>query len=310
MQKVGTYQRIKVAPVTGALGAEIEGVDLSSPMDEELLSEVKRAFADHLVVFFRDQELSAAQFEAFGQQFGELSITYYVDPIEGSKFVHDLVRPAEARWGERNFGDNWHMDQTVRECPNGAFALYSLVCPEYGGDTLFANMYMAYETLSPDLQATCDRLTVMHSSSGLYGQDGTGGAGVKKPIDTSKLKLTGEALRRQLSAEQPHPLVIYHPVTGRKSLYHAGPYCVRFDGMTEEESRPLLDYLHQHASKPEFQCRFRWRKGSVALMDNTSARHYAVQDYAGFRREMLRLEMVGPRPVGPASEGGRHAAVG
>jgi taurine dioxygenase len=301
MLQMSTYERLSVTPICGALGAEVHGVDLGR-LDEASFAEIERAFADHLVLFFRDQNLTQQQFEAFGARFGQLSITYYVDPIEGSKFLQRLVRPADAKWGDRNFGDNWHADQTVRECPNAIFALYSIECPPYGGDTMFTNLYSAYEGLSPGMRSLCDRLIVMHSSRGLYGADGRGGAGVKKPMPVDKFSITPEQMRIQLAAETEHPLVIRHPVTKRKLLFVTGPYCVRFKDMTEEESQPLISYLHQHAVRPEFTCRFRWSKGAVALMDNRCTQHFAVQDYAGFRREMLRLEVEGARPVGPASE--------
>jgi taurine dioxygenase len=301
MQQVSTYERLVVKPISGALGAEVEGADLAR-LDETTFAEINRAFADHLVLFFRDQKLTQQQFEAFGARFGQLSITYYVDPIEGSTYLQRLVRPAEAKWGDRNFGDNWHADQTVRERPNAIFALYSIDCPPYGGDTLFSNLYLAYEALSPGMQSLCDTLTVMHSSRGLYGADGRGGSGVKKSMPVDKFNITPEQMRAQLAAETEHPLVIRHPVTKRKLLFVTGPYCVRFKDMTEEESLPLITFLQQHAVRPEFTCRFRWSQGAVALMDNRCLQHFAVQDYAGFRREMLRLEVEGTIPVGPANE--------
>lgn len=301
MQQLGTRERLAIKPISGALGAEVEGVDLAL-LDEHTFADIQRAFAEHIVLFFRDQKLTEAQFEAFGARFGKLSITYYVDPVPGSKYVHRLVRPAEAQWGDRNFGDNWHVDQTVRERPNAIFALYAIECPPYGGDTMFTNLYRAYDGLSRGMQALCDTLTVMHSSRGLYGVDGHGGPGVKKAMPVDKFNITPEQMRAQLAVETEHPLVIRHPVTKRKLLYVTGPYCVRFKDMTEEESLPLITFLHQHAVRPEYTCRFRWSAGTVALMDNRCAQHFAVQDYAGFRREMLRLEVEGEKPVGPANE--------
>lgn len=301
MQQVGKYERLIVKPMGGALGAEVSGVDLGN-LDAVTFAEISRAFADHLVLFFRDQQLTERQFEDFGSRFGQLSITYYVDPVPGSKFVHRLVRAADAKWSDRNFGDNWHIDQSIRERPNSIFALYSLDVPPYGGDTMFTNLYLAYEKLSPGMRALCDTLTVMHSSRGLYGADGQGGHGVRKPMPVDKFNITPEQMRAQLAAETEHPLVVRHPVTQRKLLYVTGPYCVRFKDMTEEESMPLIAFLHQHAVRPEFTCRFRWSSGAVALMDNRCSQHFAVQDYSGFRREMLRLEVEGARPSGPANE--------
>ena len=307
MQQIGRYEHIVVKPITGALGAEIEGVDLSKPLAPPVLDEIKRAFSDHLCIFFRDQDLDVESFGAFGSNFGELGITSYVDPVHGATKVHRIVREASATWDDRNFGDSWHIDQTTRPNPNPIFGLYSVEVPEYGGDTMFANLYMAYEKLSPALQKICDQLYVMHSASGLYGADGMGGPGLKKPMSAG-FHLSEEEKRAYLMREQRHPLVIRHPVTGRKSLYTAGAYCKRFDGMTEDESMPLIDYLYRHAGKPEFTCRFHWTKGAVAIMDNRSAMHFAVQDYSGVRREMLRLEVAGEDVIAAAAPANEAAA--
>jgi taurine dioxygenase len=304
MQDVGEYRRIRVSPTSGALGAEIDGVDLSRPLEPDVVGEISKAFADHVVLFFRDQSLSVSEFEACVAQFGPLERTDYGNPpAEGAKFADRIIRPAEAKWGERNFGDFWHSDQSIRPQPNVAFALYSVEAPSHGGDTLFANMQRAYEALSPGMRALADGLIVMHSQSGVYGKDGLGGAPDQKVLpDVKRIHLTPEEIRRRLATEIEHPLVVRHPSTGRKSLYHTGLYCVRFKDMTEEESRPLLNYLNSHAARPEFTTRFRWSAGSLALIDNIRARHYAVQDYAGQRREMLRVEIGGPAPTGPAIE--------
>jgi taurine dioxygenase len=298
------FRTIRVSPTSGALGAEITGADLSRPLAPDMLDEIKAAFEDHLVLFFRDQHLSLPAFEAFAAQFGPLERTDYGNPlVDGAAFADRIVRAAEVEPGERNFGDFWHIDQTIRACPNQAFALYAVDCPPYGGDTMFANMYLAYEALSPGMRAMCDQLIVMHSQSGVYGKDGLGGPGDRKALpDVKRVNLAPGEIRRRLATEIEHPLVIRHPRTGRRSLYHSGAYCVRFKDMTEEESRPLLDYLDQHAKRLEFTTRFRWSPGSLALISNTHLRHYAVQDYAGFRRELLRVEIAGPAPEGPATE--------
>jgi taurine dioxygenase len=297
----GTYRHITATPVSGALGAEICSVDLNA-IDAEIFAEIERALADHLVLIFRDQDMTPDSFERLGERFGNLSITYYVEPMEGTRKLQRLVREASAAWGDRNFGDNWHIDQSVREQPNAIFGLYAAEVPPFGGDTMFANLCLAYDTLSPGMQQLCDRLSVMHSSSGLYGPDGLGGSGYRKPMNRNAFNISDEKLRAQLAQETEHPLVTRHPVTGRKVLYHTGPYCVRLKDMTEDESRPLLDYLYQHAQRPEHTCRLRWEKGTVAIMDNRCLLHFAVQDYAGFRREMYRFEVEGERPVSVLGE--------
>ena len=301
MQQVGSYQRIAVKPIAGALGAEIQGANLKA-LDDETFAEIRRAFADHSVIFFKEQDLTAADFEAFGSRFGQLSITSYVPPLPGTTYIQHFLREASHKWGDRNFGDNWHADQTIREAPNTISALLSVESPPQGGDTMFASLYAAFERLSPALQDLCERLTLMHSATGLYGTDGTGGRGIKKPIDRPKFTLTDEQVREHLSKETPHPLIVVHPVTGRKILYISGPYAVRFDGMTEDESQPLIQYLYQHAQKPEFAMRWRWEKGQVAVWDNWACLHFGVQDYAGMRREMYRFEVEGVVPQGVRGE--------
>ena len=301
MQQVGSYERIRVKPVGGYLGAEIEGVDLAT-VDDETFAEIRRAFADHSVIFFRNQDLTALEWESFGARFGELSITSYVPPLPGTTKVQHFVREAEHKWGDRNFGDNWHADQTIRERPNLIAGLYSVESPPMGGDTMFCSLYAAFETLSPRLQELCEGLTLVHCATGLYGPDGNGGRGVKKAIDRPKFTLTDEQVREHLAAERLHPFIVFHPVTGKKILYISGPYAVRFDGMTEDESQPLIQFLYQHAQRPEFATRWRWEKGQVAVWDNWACMHFGVQDYAGMRREMYRFEVEGVVPVGPASE--------
>jgi taurine dioxygenase len=300
MQNIGKYDRITVKPIGGYIGAEISGVDLRS-LDDETFAEIRRAFADHLVIFFKDQDLAASDLESFGSRFGQLSITSYVPPLAGTTYIQHFLREAEHKWGDRNFGDNWHADQTIRTKPNTISGLYSVESPPMGGDTMWASLEAAFETLSPRLQELCEQLVLIHCATGLYGADGSGGRGVKKPIDRPKFTLTDEQVREHLAKETAHPLIINHPVTGKKILFISGPYAVRFDGMTEDESQPLIQFLYQHAQRPEFAMRWRWEKGQVAVWDNWACLHFGVQDYAGMRREMYRFEVEGEVPVGPAS---------
>ena len=296
------YSLIKVEPMAGHLGAEISGVDLAQ-LDDRTFAEIKRAWLENLVIFFRDQNVTAAIMESMGQRFGTLSITSYTNSVPGHQFAHCLVREAQVAKGERNFGDFWHMDQTVRPVPTAGFMLYAVDCPPYGGDTGFTSMYAAYDNLSDGMKALCDQLVAVHSPAGVFGADGHGGPG-KKPFfqpGTDKVySITPEQMREYLRQETEHPLVRIHPETGHKALMVTG-YCTRFRNMTEEESRPLLDFLMRHAIREDFTCRFRWRKGSLAVIDNRCMQHIAYQDYSGFRREMLRVEFVtADAPYGPA----------
>ena len=297
------YQHIEVRPVAGSLGAEIVGVDVSRPLDDACFREIHRAFNEYLVIFFRDQTLTPQSFGDFISRFGPLRNSPYSKPRADHPFVTDLVRRAEVPKGLRNVGDRWHSDNAPQERPSLGFALYCVEAPPFGGDTMFANLYNAYDNLSEEMKAMCERLIVLHSRSGVFGIDGRGGPGGKKPIVHTGMEeryVVDEQKIRDLAIETPHPLVCIHPDTGRKFLYITGDYAVRIQGMTVEESMPLINYLNQQVNRPENTCRFRWARGSVAILDNRCTQHYAVNDYAGFRREMMRLEIQGGRPYGPA----------
>jgi taurine dioxygenase len=297
------YRHIRVTPSGGVIGAEIGGVDVSQPVDDTVFAEIRRALNDHHVIFFRDQKLDAHGLAGFAKRFAPLTIVPYTQGVSDHPMVTRLYRPADVPVSERNIGDRWHSDQAARERPNMAFALYCVQAPPYGGDTLFASLCEAYDRLSLGMKEICAGLIGVHSLSGVFGPDGKGGGGTKKPLvhkgAESHYKID-ETLAAQLRAEVEHPLVRTHPETGRPILYVSGDYLIRFKGMTDLESAPLIAQLNQHAVRPEFTCRFRWRPGSLAILDNRCTQHYALNDYAGFVREMLRTEMEGERPFGPA----------
>jgi taurine dioxygenase len=298
------YRHIRVTPSGGVIGAQIDGVDVSRPLDEAVFAEIRQAFNDHYVIFFRDQQLDAPRLAAFAERFAALSIVPFTKAVAEHPMVTRLYRAAEIPTSERNIGDRWHSDQAARECPNMAFALYCVQAPPYGGDTLFASLCEAYERLSVPMKELCDRLIGIHSLSGVFGPDGMGsGGGGRKPLVHKGAEAhyrIDDSLAAQLRAEVEHPLVRTHAETGRPILYVTGDYLIRFKGMSDLESAALIAQLNQHAVRPEFTCRFRWQKGSLAVMDNRCTQHYAVNDYAGFAREMLRTEMEGERPFGPA----------
>lgn len=304
MVEVRSYSHIKVFPLAGSLGAEVEGVNLRT-MTKEVYDEVVQAWADHVVLFFRDQHLSGTEMEQVVARFGEPSIVHFVNPLEGTTYVNHLLRSAEATRGARNVGDRWHIDQSVRvESPIGFF-LQSVDCPPVGGDTMFCNLYLAYDYLSDGLKKLCEELIMIHSPTGAYGASGQERGGNKKSIvptggSRNMVKYSPEQMAAYINKETEHPLVSTHHLSGKKHLYITGDYCIRFKGWTQEESKPLIDYLHQLAARPEMTCRFRWSKGAVALIDNRAAMHFAINDYAGIRREMYRLQFQGPAPVGPA----------
>ena len=273
-------RHIEVRPIAGALGAEIHGVDLARRLDGEVVSEIRQAFLDQLVIFFRNQTLTPQQQLAFAQQFGE--------PIEYPQLKGlpecPLITPVIKREHERvNFGGVWHSDTAYLERPPMGSMLYALEIPPYGGDTLFANQYLAYETLSEGLKKTL---------AGLIGINTSTKADASKTRE-DRLRDAGAELKVLVGE---HPVVRTHPETGRKALYVNVGHTTGFKGWTEEESRPLLDHLFAHQVRPELTCRFRWAPGSLAFWDNRCAQHNPVNDYHGFRRVMHRVTLAGDRP--------------
>ncbi len=276
-------REIEVRRIAGALGAEVFGVDLAQPLADSQAAALRRAWLEHLVIFFRDQPLAPAQFMAFAGRFGEPVDYPYLKGLDGFPRITEVKKLEHERM---NFGGVWHSDTAYLELPPMASLLIAREIPPYGGDTLFANMYLAYESLSERMRQLLDGLTAVNSSAK---------ADASKTRE-DRIRSDGRAdARAELVAE--HPVVRTHPETGRKALYVNPGHTVRFCGMTEEESQPLLDFLFRHQVRPEFTCRFVWRPGSIALWDNRCAQHNPVNDYHGFRRVMHRITLAGTRPA-------------
>jgi alpha-ketoglutarate-dependent taurine dioxygenase len=273
---------IEVRPVAGAIGAEIFGVDLSCDLPTETIGAIRRALLDHLVIFFRNQELSPAQFLTFANHFGEPIEYPFVRGLNGFPMITPVVKLEHETV---NFGGVWHADTTYLAEPPMATMLYAREVPPYGGDTLFANMYLAYELLSPGMRALLDRLVGVSDSAKADGS--------RTREDRVRDHPAADTAKR-LIAE--HPVVRTHPETGRKALYINPAHTAHFKDMTIEESAPLLLYLFRHQQQPEFSCRFRWEKGSLAFWDNRAAQHNAINDYHGFRRVMQRITLKGDKP--------------
>jgi taurine dioxygenase len=281
---------LAVHPVAGALGAEISGVDLSKPLDDTLFAELRRAWLEHLVVFFRDQDLSPAQFLAFARRVGTpveypfvKGLDEYPEIIPVLKLAHEKI----------NFGGIWHSDTTYLEAPPMASMLIAREVPPAGGDTEFANMYRAYETLSDGMKHLLDGLVAVNSSAN---------ADVSRTREDRLKDSARDDARKEYVAT--HPVVRVHPETGRRALYVNVAHTVRFEGMTNEESAPILAYLYRWQVRPELTCRFRWRPGSIALWDNRCAQHNAINDYPGSRRLMHRITLAGDTPKGVREGGG------
>jgi taurine dioxygenase len=273
---------LDVRPIAGALGAEIHGIDLASELDSGTVAAIRRALLDHLVIFFRDQELPPDRFLGFARRLGTPVEYPLVKGIEG---YPEIIRVAKLEHETVNFGGIWHSDTTYLETPPMGTMLVAREVPPVGGDTLFANMYLAYETLSDGMKRLLDGLKGVSTS---LKADAT-----RTREDRIKSDPTTQS-RQELIAE--HPVVRTHPETGRKALYVNVAHTVRFAGMTEDESAPILRYLFQHQVRPEFTCRFTWRAGSLAFWDNRAAQHNPVNDYHGYRRVMHRITLAGDRP--------------
>lgn len=281
------YRGFEVELLCGAGGAEIAGVDASRPLGAEVVAELRRALAAHCVIFLRDQDLTPEQQKAFARHFGPLAQTPFIKPLDGHPEMMRIVREADET-KKQNFGGRWHSDMTFSPEPVLGTCLYARESPAVGGDTIWTNQMLAFEALSPALQKTLEGLRVMHSAKRSYGPQGTY---ADDDLKSMRIQASEEALK-----EQAHPCIRTHPESGRKILFVNWVYAIRFEGMTEEESAPLLDFLNRHSQRPEFQIRFRWRKGSLALWDNRSTQHIAVNDYPGYRRVMDRVTIAGDKP--------------
>ncbi len=283
------HETIEVKPLAGALGAEIFGVDLALPLGNQTFAEIHRAFVDHQVIFFRGQKLTPEQHKSFSAKFGQLEITRFVKSIEGYPEIIPVVKEAEDS-GKFNFGGTWHSDMTFLAEPPLGSLLYAKDVPAYGGDTLWANMYRAYESLSPGMRRMLDGMVAVHSAARAYGPRG---AYAKAGNQTKSMQIDPS---EAADAEMEHPVVRTHPDSGRKCLFVNPVYTIRFKDMTVRESRPLLDFLNEHAVQPNNTCRFRWETGSLAFWDNRCTQHFALNDYDGQRREMHRTTIMGTRP--------------
>jgi taurine dioxygenase len=271
-----------VQRVAGSLGAEIRGVDLARDLDESLAARIRQVFLEHGVIFFRNQELAPAQFLRFAQAMGEPVEYPFVKGVEGYPVIIEVKKLEHER---TNFGGIWHSDTTYLDQPPMGSMLLARELPPFGGDTLFASQYAAYEALSEGMRKLLDPLRAISSSAK---------ADVSKTRE-DRIASDGRADARK-DYVAAHPVVRTHPETGRKALFVNVAHTVRFDGMTEEESAPLLQFLFQHQVRPEFTCRFAWQPGSLAFWDNRCVQHNPVNDYHGHRRLMHRITLAGDTP--------------
>jgi taurine dioxygenase len=289
---VGAYRHIEVRPVAGALGAEIHGADLAK-LDDATFAEIKAAWLEHLVVFFRRQNITPAQQVAFAKRFGPIHHHPY---MKGMDDYPDILEIIKEEGDTKAFGEVWHTDQAFNPKPAMATILYAKETPDAGGDTMFANMYLAYETLSQPMKrmlAGVKGWNVGDRKKLMQGNGGTERAGNYAGNEKMSAKLRDPG---DLQTESAHPLVRTHPETGRKAIYISN-HTQTLEGFRIAEARPIIDFLRTHAVEPEHTCRFRWEVGSLAIWDNRCTQHRALNDYQGKRRRMHRITIAGDVPV-------------
>lgn len=283
-EKRCTYQGFTARPVSGALGAVISGIDLREDLPPATVSDLREALRDHCVIFFRDQDISAADQKRVAQYFGELFMHPNFSGRSDDPAVVDIVRqPDDAMV----VGQQWHSDTTMMSAPPLGSVLYAIEVPPYGGDTMFANQYMAHDALSAGMRRLLDGVLAVHSDRN--------SAGPNNPRNAHRAtKVRSDAAWQETC--NVHPVLRTHPETGRKALFVNEATTVGLEDMTAEESWPLLRYLFDHGHRPEFTCRFQWQAGSVAVWDNRCTKHIALNDTRGYCRIMRRVQIAGDEP--------------
>lgn len=270
---------MQIKPLAAHCGAEITGADVRT-IDDAGLAAIRTALAETGVVLLRDQQLTPEDHIAFARRWGDIDVNNYF-PANGGYPEIAEVRKAETQFV--NIGGGWHTDHSYDAVPAMGSILVARELPPVGGDTLFTNLGAAYESLSDGLKATLATLRAVHSADHIYGPDGV----------YSKTDQAADLKGHDIHANAVHPAVIRHPVSGRKILYVNPAFTLHFEGWTREESQPLLQYLYSVAMREEFQCRLQWQPGSVAVWDNRSTWHLAMNDYHGHKRLMHRITISG-----------------
>ena len=278
------YETIEVHPLSTHVGAEIRGVDLGGDLSEKTIAEIKHAFHEAGMVVFHDQNLTPEQHIAFARHIGDINVNRFFASLEGYPEIAEVLKEPHH---EKNIGGGWHTDHTYDQAPALGSALLAREVPSTGGDTLFAHMAAVFDSLSDGLKDMLRTMKARHSSRHVFGASRYVTKEQQKEWE-GRMKNADAALQ-----DAVHPVVITHPESGREVLYVNGGFTLGFEGWTDEESKPLLDYLYSVAVRPEFTCRLAWRKGSLALWDNRSTWHYALNDYPGERRYMHRITIEG-----------------
>jgi len=277
------FETIEVSPLSPALGGIISGVDIAAGVSDEQFADIRQAFIDYSVIFFRDQQITPDQHIEFARRWGEINVNRFFQAVDSHPIIAEVRKEADQK---ANIGAEWHTDHSYDEVPAMGSILYAREVPTVGGDTLFASMYAAYDALSDGLKQMLSTMNAEHSSRHVFGEV----AYADRDLDDlgSRLGNTDAATQDSI-----HPVIIRHPLSGRPALYVNGDFTVKFENWTQEESQPLLDYLYAHARQNEFTCRFHWQQGSMAIWDNRATHHCALNDYHGERRLMHRITIDG-----------------
>ena len=282
------YQHIEVEPVSGSVGAVLHGVDLGN-LDDQTFDEVHQAWMEHCVVFFRDQAITPEQQIAFARRIGDIHFHPYMRGLDEHPEILEIVKEPNDGY---TFGSVWHTDQMFNPQPAMATMLYAKEVPARGGDTMFSNQYLAYETLSAPMRDAISAIRTFNVGDG-FRRDSEKSSRAERyasnPIMQAKIRDPGN-----VPTEAAHPLIRTHPETARKVLY-IGNHTQTLDGFDEKEANVLIDFLRNHSAQPEFTCRFRWEVGSLALWDNRCVQHQALADYND-RRRMHRITIAGDTP--------------
>jgi taurine dioxygenase len=282
------YRHLDVQKIAGSLGAEVRGVDLSKDVSEEVLAEIRAALLDNLVIAIRDQSITPAQQLAFARRWGEIHLHPFMQGMDDYPEILKIVkRPTD----KKNFGGSWHTDQMFSPSPAMGTMLYALEVPSAGGDTLFTNQYLAYESLSDEMKKIAGQLRTVCVGDNFKAANGLSRKErYDRQMSEMKVKDPGDVITTSI-----HPLVRTHPETGRKSIYIGG-HVQNFDGMTDEESQPLMDFFMKQSIRPEHTCRVRWETGTLTFWDNRCTQHFAINDYPSETRLMHRITVRGDQP--------------
>lgn len=277
------YQQIQVRPIAGALGAEITGVRVGADLPDTTIGEIRQAWLQHGVVFFRDVDLSSDDYLAFASRFA--AVAEY-PMLQGLAEHPQIVEVKKLPHERHNFGGIWHSDTSYLETPPIGTMLLAREVPNFGGDTLFANMCLAFDALSQGMQTLLGRLRAVNVSS-------------KSAANLTRADRMQTGAKIDVTRDEfvaVHPVVRTHSETGKRLLYINIAHTSHFEGMTEEESAPLLQWLFAHQTRPEFTCRFNWRNGSLAFWDNRVCQHNPINDYHGQLRVMHRISLGAEQP--------------